>query len=73
VSATAPKEADVKEVPVEGSREGDGTLQLGTLLPKTGSLAFLGPPEFAGLLAEPTHQTLPRLFRSGLILSRPRP
>jgi branched-chain amino acid transport system substrate-binding protein len=29
--------------------EGDGTLTLGTLLPLTGSLAFLGPPEFAGV------------------------
>ncbi len=27
----------------------DGTLTLGTLLPQTGSLAFLGPPEFAGV------------------------
>ncbi len=29
--------------------EGDGTLTVGTLLPQTGSLAFLGPPEFAGV------------------------
>jgi branched-chain amino acid transport system substrate-binding protein len=29
--------------------KGDGTLVLGTLLPQTGSLAFLGPPEFAGV------------------------
>jgi len=29
--------------------KGDGTLTLGTLLPQTGSLAFLGPPEFAGV------------------------
>ncbi|MGI5270872.1 ABC transporter substrate-binding protein [Nonomuraea sp. CA-218870] len=29
--------------------QGDGTLTLGTLLPQTGSLAFLGPPEFAGV------------------------
>jgi ABC-type branched-subunit amino acid transport system substrate-binding protein len=29
--------------------KGDGTLKLGTLLPQTGSLAFLGPPEFAGV------------------------
>ena len=29
--------------------EGDGQLVLGTLLPQTGSLAFLGPPEFAGV------------------------
>lgn len=28
---------------------GDGTLTIGTLLPETGSLAFLGPPEFAGV------------------------
>ncbi|GAB2674293.1 ABC transporter substrate-binding protein [Thalassiella azotivora] len=29
--------------------EGDGELVIGTLLPQTGSLAFLGPPEFAGV------------------------
>ncbi|WP_049563654.1 ABC transporter substrate-binding protein [Nonomuraea sp. SBT364] len=29
--------------------KGDGTLTLGSLLPQTGSLAFLGPPEFAGV------------------------
>ncbi len=29
--------------------EGDGTLKIDTLLPQTGSLAFLGPPEFAGV------------------------
>ncbi|HEY9392990.1 MAG TPA: ABC transporter substrate-binding protein, partial [Nocardioides sp.] len=28
--------------------KGDGTLTIGQLLPQTGSLAFLGPPEFAG-------------------------
>ena len=28
--------------------KGDGTLTIGTLLPQTGDLAFLGPPEFAG-------------------------
>ncbi len=28
---------------------GDGTLTMGTLLPQTGDLAFLGPPEFAGV------------------------
>jgi ABC-type branched-subunit amino acid transport system substrate-binding protein len=27
----------------------DGTLTVGTLLPETGSLAYLGPPEFAGV------------------------
>jgi branched-chain amino acid transport system substrate-binding protein len=29
--------------------QGDGELVIGTLLPQTGSLAFLGPPEFAGV------------------------
>jgi len=27
----------------------DGVLKVGTVLPQTGSLAFLGPPEFAGV------------------------
>src|SRR3546814_651743 len=48
VTANAPAEADVAEVPVEGSRQGDGVFKVGTLLPETGSLSFLGPPEFAG-------------------------
>ncbi|HEX4902637.1 MAG TPA: ABC transporter substrate-binding protein [Acidimicrobiales bacterium] len=29
--------------------KGDGVLRLGSLLPQTGDLAFLGPPEFAGV------------------------
>ena len=29
--------------------KGDGVLTIGSLLPQTGSLAFLGPPEFAGV------------------------
>ncbi|MGH2685107.1 MAG: ABC transporter substrate-binding protein, partial [Actinomycetota bacterium] len=33
----------------EGQNTGDGKLVIGTLLPETGSLAFLGPPEFAGV------------------------
>jgi branched-chain amino acid transport system substrate-binding protein len=31
------------------ANKGDGTLTIGTLLPQTGDLAFLGPPEFAGV------------------------
>ena len=31
-----------------GGGESDGVLTIGTLLPETGDLAFLGPPEFAG-------------------------
>jgi ABC-type branched-subunit amino acid transport system substrate-binding protein len=42
------------EEPTDGATDeaagaGDGTLTIGTLLPETGSLAFLGPPEFAGV------------------------
>ncbi|GGM59947.1 ABC transporter substrate-binding protein [Dactylosporangium sucinum] len=32
-----------------GGAAGDGVLKIGTILPQTGSLAFLGPPEFAGV------------------------
>ena len=35
--------------PVEATRAGDGILKIGTLLPETGNLAFLGPPEIAGV------------------------
>ena len=31
------------------STTADGVLKIGTLLPQTGNLAFLGPPEFAGV------------------------
>jgi ABC-type branched-subunit amino acid transport system substrate-binding protein len=34
--------------PVTVQRAGDGTLTFGLLLPETGNLAFLGPPEIAG-------------------------
>jgi ABC-type branched-subunit amino acid transport system substrate-binding protein len=37
------------ESPTAPAAAGDGVLKLGTLLPQTGSLAFLGPPEFAGV------------------------
>jgi ABC-type branched-subunit amino acid transport system substrate-binding protein len=37
---------DATSAPADG---GDGTLTFGSLLPQTGSLAFLGPPEFAGV------------------------
>lgn len=33
----------------DGATTGDGKLVVGTLLPVTGDLAFLGPPEFAGV------------------------
>ena len=48
LKATAPASADVPQDAVVGTRKGDGVLKIGTILPQTGSLAFLGPPEFAG-------------------------
>jgi ABC-type branched-subunit amino acid transport system substrate-binding protein len=44
--------AEVADIPLsetEVDRPGDGILTIGTLLPETGSLAFLGPPEVAGV------------------------
>jgi branched-chain amino acid transport system substrate-binding protein len=43
---TTSETAETSEAPAP---EGDGTLHVGTLLPQTGDLAFLGPPEFAGV------------------------
>jgi ABC-type branched-subunit amino acid transport system substrate-binding protein len=48
IEAAAPADADVAPIPAEGDRQGDGVLTIGSILPQTGSLAFLGPPEFAG-------------------------
>ena len=42
----APETSEAAEAP---ANEGDGALIIGTLLPQTGNLAFLGPPEFAGV------------------------
>lgn len=38
-----------KKTDAPPAAKGDGTLTIGSLLPATGSLAFLGPPEFAGV------------------------
>ncbi len=44
-----PTTDEPSESAAAGGGEGDGELVIGTLLPQTGSLAFLGPPEFAGV------------------------
>jgi ABC-type branched-subunit amino acid transport system substrate-binding protein len=41
--------APTTSAPAVAKVEADGTLHIGTLLPQTGSLAFLGPPEEAGV------------------------
>lgn len=51
VTGEIPDDADVKpDQQISGTPpKGDGTLVIGTLLPASGDLAFLGPPEFAGV------------------------
>ncbi|OWY62073.1 amino acid ABC transporter substrate-binding protein, partial [cyanobacterium TDX16] len=48
-SSTEDSTTDDSAGDAAAQNEGDGTFQVGTLLPETGSLAFLGPPEFAGV------------------------
>ena len=48
ITAEAPESAVKPLQTTDVTREGDGVLTFGGLLPQTGSLAFLGPPEFAG-------------------------
>jgi branched-chain amino acid transport system substrate-binding protein len=43
--------APTAEEPPADVPEGDGTFAVGTILPATGNLAFLGPPEVAGVKA----------------------
>jgi ABC-type branched-subunit amino acid transport system substrate-binding protein len=45
---------------------GDAVLTLGTLLPQTGDLAFLGPPEFAGV-----HLAVKEINEAGGVLGKP--
>ena len=46
---TSEAPSPTEEEPAEPAGKGDGTLRIGSLLPQTGDLAFLGPPEFAGV------------------------
>ena len=48
-SATPSSSASASASPAAPTNTADGTLTIGTLLPQTGSLASLGPPEFAGV------------------------
>jgi branched-chain amino acid transport system substrate-binding protein len=45
---------------------GDGVLTIGNLLPQTGDLAFLGPPEFAGV-----HLAIKEINEAGGVLGKP--
>ncbi|MET3767608.1 branched-chain amino acid transport system substrate-binding protein [Marisediminicola sp. UYEF4] len=47
--ASTPAEDNEGDGPATSGRAADGVLTVGTVLPQTGNLAFLGPPEFAGV------------------------
>ena len=47
MTSAAPGEGTVEAAPT-CTGEADGVLNIATVLPQTGNLAFLGPPEFAG-------------------------
>ena len=49
IEASAPDSAIVELGTTTSTRAGDGQLKIGSLLPETGNLAFLGAPEYAGL------------------------
>lgn len=51
ITGEIPDQTDLKpDQQISGSApQGDGVLTVGTLLPQSGDLAFLGPPEFAGV------------------------
>ncbi len=48
-TSAPPAESGTPITPEAGSAQPDGTLTIGSVLPQTGNLAFLGPPEFAGV------------------------
>ncbi|MSV95665.1 MAG: ABC transporter substrate-binding protein [Actinobacteria bacterium] len=49
IPASAPESDYVPAQKTTVARKGDGQLKIGSMLPETGNLAFLGAPEFAGV------------------------
>jgi len=69
-SSSEPTESSTEEPTESSSSTGGGSsdkaLKIGTLLPQTGSLAFLGPPEFAGV-----HLAVKEINEAGGVLGNP--
>jgi ABC-type branched-subunit amino acid transport system substrate-binding protein len=65
-NTAAPASSSAAPSSAAAAAKGDGTLTVGTLLPQTGSLAFLGPPEFAGVDA-----ALKEINEAGGVLGKP--
>ncbi len=66
VLASAPASAVKPLAVTEVTRKGNGVLKIGSLLPETGSLAFLGAPMFAG-----TEYAIELINAAGGILGKP--
>jgi ABC-type branched-subunit amino acid transport system substrate-binding protein len=66
VEAEAPESAVVDLVLPQVEREGDGVLKIGSVLPETGSLAFLAAPMFAG-----TEFAIAEINEAGGVLGAP--
>jgi len=47
--STSPSPSESTDDPAAAPKTGDGVLAFGSLLPQTGDLGYLGPPEFAGV------------------------
>ncbi|GAA4922207.1 branched-chain amino acid transport system substrate-binding protein [Nonomuraea thailandensis] len=64
-AGTAPS-GSASAQPPSASAQGDGTLSIGTVLPQTGSLAYLGPPMFGGV-----DLALKEINEAGGVLGKP--
>ncbi|WP_214317516.1 ABC transporter substrate-binding protein [Nonomuraea sediminis] len=63
---TAAQKSEPASSAPASAAKGDGTLTIGDVLPQTGSLAFLGPPEFAGI-----DQAIKEINEAGGVLGKP--
>ncbi|MEV0820476.1 ABC transporter substrate-binding protein [Nonomuraea rubra] len=65
-AGTVPSGSAPAQPPSAKAPQGDGTLSIGTVLPQTGSLAYLGPPMFGGV-----DLALKEINEAGGVLGKP--
>ncbi|TMR98175.1 ABC transporter substrate-binding protein [Nonomuraea basaltis] len=65
-TTAAPGASETASVQSSPAAKGDGTLSIGTVLPQTGSLAYLGPPMFTGV-----DLALKEINEAGGVLGKP--
>jgi len=66
VTAAAPASAVKPLATTDVARKGNGVLKIGSLLPESGSLAFLGTPMYAG-----TEYAIDQINKAGGVLGKP--